>query len=136
MDDVTGVGDFEVKAGWHVLNEPASTPEPWSAMKEDYDWTNKRLVHIWVLPYGWDSSSFNHQLRDEDGESIQFFLYARSRQMDSHELKVEIYGTDGQWVIIKNMSNEEKSEGEKSREKNYERTAPAANLLLVSNSQR
>ena len=42
MDDVTGVGDCEVKAGWHVLNEPASTPELWSAMKEDYDWTNKR----------------------------------------------------------------------------------------------
>ena len=56
--------------------------------------------------------------------------------MDSHELKLETYGTDGQWVIIKNMSNEEKSEGEKSREKNYERTAPAANLLPVSNSQR
>ena len=74
MDDVTGVCDFEVKTGWHVLNEPASTPELWSAMKEDYDWTNKRLVHIWVLPYGWDSSSFNHQLRDEDGESIQFFF--------------------------------------------------------------
>jgi hypothetical protein len=71
-----------------------------SAMKEDYDWTNKRLVHIWVLPYGWDSSSFNHQLRDQDGELIQFFLYARSRQMYSHELKLETYGTDGQWVII------------------------------------
>jgi hypothetical protein len=55
--------------------------------------------------------------------------------MDSHELKLETYGTDGQWVIIKNMSNEEKSEGEKSREKYYERTAPAANLLLISNSQ-
>ena len=63
MDDVTGVGDYEVKAGWHVLNEQASTPELWSAMKEDYNWANKR-----VLPYGWDSSSFNHHLRDEDGE--------------------------------------------------------------------
>jgi hypothetical protein len=73
MDDVTGVGDYEVKAGWHVLNEPASTLELRSAMKEDYDWTNKRLVHIWVLLYGWDSSSFNHQLRDEDGELIHFF---------------------------------------------------------------
>ena len=27
MGGVTGVGDYEVKAGWHVLNEPASTPE-------------------------------------------------------------------------------------------------------------
>ena len=68
MDDVTGVGDYEVKAGWHELNEPACTPELWSAMKEDYNWANKR-----VLPYGWDSSSFNHQLRDEDGELIHFF---------------------------------------------------------------
>ena len=35
------------------------------------------------------------------------------------------------------LGNEEKSEGERSREKkNYERTAPAANLLPVSNSQR
>jgi hypothetical protein len=42
-------------------------------MKEDYDWTNKRLVHIWLLPCGWDSSSFNYQLKDEDGELIQFF---------------------------------------------------------------
>jgi hypothetical protein len=35
MDDVTGVGDYEVQAGWHVLNEPASTPELWSAMKNE-----------------------------------------------------------------------------------------------------
>ena len=92
---------YGVNGGWQVLNEPASTPELWSAMKEDYAWTNTRLVHIWVLPYGWDSSSFNHQLWDEDGELIQFFLYARSRLMYSHELKLETYGTDGQWVIIK-----------------------------------
>jgi hypothetical protein len=46
-----------------------------------------------------------------------FYFNARSSQMDSHELKLETYGTDGQWVIIKNMSNEEKSEGETSREK-------------------
>jgi hypothetical protein len=57
--------------------------------------------------------------------------------MYSHELILETYGTKGQWVIIlKKLRNEEKSEGERSREKNYERTAPTANLLPVSNSQR
>jgi hypothetical protein len=54
--------------------------------------------------------------------------------MGSHELKLETYGTDGQWVIIKHLSNEENQKA-REVEKNYEHTAPAANLLPVSNSQ-
>ena len=26
--------------------------EEWDAMKETYVWTNKRLVHIWGMPFG------------------------------------------------------------------------------------
>ena len=85
--------------------DPAPTSEEWDAMKETYVWTNKRLVHIWEMPFGWNFSTFNHQTTEaSSGKLVQFFLYGRARQMFSHDLELEKYGTEGEWVIIQKVS--------------------------------
>ena len=98
--DYTEVGDFECPQGWRVLDEPAENAADWDALKVSYMWKNKRLAHIWEPPHGWDTSSFNHQDTDANGNVTQFFLYSRARQKWSHSLKLEAYGVDGEWVII------------------------------------
>ena len=103
--DYSGVGSYEVQNGWEVLDDPAPTSEEWDAMKETYVWTNKRLVHIWEMPFGWNFSTFNHQTTEaSSGKLVQFFLYGRARQMFSHDLELEKYGTEGEWVIIQKVS--------------------------------
>ena len=88
--DYSSVGSYEVQNGWEVLDDPAPTSEEWDAMKETYVWTNKRLVHIWGMPFGWESSTFNHQTTEaSSGKLVQFFLYGRERQMYSHDLELE-----------------------------------------------
>ena len=102
--DYSSVGSYEVQNGWEVLDDPAPTSEEWDAMKETYVWTNKRLVHIWGMPFGWESSTFNHQTTEaSSGKLVQFFLYGRERQMYSHDLELEKYGTEGEWVIIQKV---------------------------------
>ena len=59
----------------------------------------QRLAHIWEPPHRWDTSSFNHQDTDANGNVTQFFPYSRARQKWSHSLKLEAYGVDGEWVI-------------------------------------
>ena len=59
------------------------------------------LVHIWEMPFGWNFSTFNHQTTEaSSGKLVQFFFYGRARQMFSHDLELEKYGTEGEWVII------------------------------------
>ena len=86
--------------------DPAPTSEEWKAMKETYVWTNERLVPIWEMPFGWDSSTFNHQTPEaSSGKLVQLIiLYGRARQMYSHDLEFEKYGTEGEWVIIQKGS--------------------------------
>ena len=50
-------------------------------------------------------STFNHQTTEaSSGKLVQFFLYGRARQMFSHDLELEKYGTEGEWVIIQKVS--------------------------------
>ena len=47
----------------------------------------------------------NHQTPEASrGQLVQFFLYGRARQMYSHDLEFEKYGTEGEWVIIQKGS--------------------------------
>ena len=73
--DYSSVGSYEVQNGWEVLDDPAPTSEEWDAMKETYVWTNKRLVHIWEMPFGWNfrlSTTRPLRLRAESWSSFSF----------------------------------------------------------------
>ena len=63
--DYSSVGSYEVQNGWKVLDDPAPTSEELDAMKETYVWTNKRLVHIWEMPFG--CFFFDFQAPDHGG---------------------------------------------------------------------
>ena len=78
--------------GWEVLDDPAPTSEELGAMKETYVWTNKRLVHIWEMPFGWEISTLTTRPQQlSSGELVQFsFIGAQGR---CHDLELEKYGT-------------------------------------------
>ena len=83
--------------------DPAPTYEEWNAMKETYVWTNKRLVHIWEMPFGWDFFTFNYQtLRAESWSSFSFMGAQGRCTATTWNLKNS--AQKGEWVIIQKGS--------------------------------
>jgi hypothetical protein len=103
--DYSSVGSYEVQNGWEVLDDPAPTSEELDAMKEIYVWTNKRLVHIWEMPFGWNfrlSTTRPLRLRAESWSSFSFMGAQGRCSATTWNLKKN--GTEGEWVIIQKVS--------------------------------